>query len=191
MYIVISYNKAMMEVRSKITQKILGYYLLNPKKEHYINELAGVLEVDPGNLFRQLKQLEADGVLVSDSRGREKYYRLNDHYPLLKELKKTFEFKYGIEKLIKDQLIKMKGLDGAYIFGSYAKNSLNRESDIDLLLIGSHSSLEALRKILPIQKSMGREINVVDMSKQEFRSRKKKKDEFLSNVLNNKTIKLV
>jgi len=181
----------MMEIRSKLTQKVLGYYLMNPRKEHYINELAGILQIDPGNLFRQLKRLESENILVADARGREKYYRLNDHYPLLKELKKTFEYKYGIEKLIKDRLSKLKGLEEIYIFGSYAKSSLNRDSDIDLLLIGSHSALAALRKILPIQKSVGREINIVDMTKQEFGLRKKKKDEFIDNVFKGKTIKLI
>jgi len=189
-YVVISYNNIMLEIRSKIAQKILGYYLLNPQKEHYINELAKMLAVDPGNLYRKLKELEEEGILVSDTRGREKYYKINNRYSLLKEVKKSYEFKYGIENLIKEKLAQLKGLEEAYIFGSYAKNSLNSESDVDLLLIGSHSSLEALRKILPIQKSVGREINIIDLTRKEFESRKKKKDEFMENIFSGKTIKL-
>ena len=180
----------MLEFRSKITVKVLGYYFLNPERRQYINELADVLEVDPGNLFRKLKELEQEGVLLSEMVGNQKYFFLNKKYPLLKELEKVFSSKYGVVNLLKEKIKKIKGLKSAFIFGSYAKDSFQQESDIDLLLVGSHSPLEAKRAILPLQKNLGREINIVDMTAREFESRKKKKDEFVKNIFSQKTIKI-
>jgi len=180
----------MIGFRSKITVKILGYYFINPEKKHYINELAVLLEIDPGNLFRKLKELETEGILISETRGNQKYFSLNKNYPLLKEIKKTYEAKYGIVNLLKDRLVKLKNLKEAYIFGSYAQNSLQQESDIDILLIGNHSSLEAKRLILPLQKNIGRQINIVDLAPKEFRRRKKNRDEFVKNIFSQKIIKI-
>ena len=181
----------MLEYRSQITQKVLGYYFLNPERTHYINELANLLSVDPGNLFRKLKELEQEGVLISEARGNQKYFSLNKKYPLLHEVKKIYNAKYGITELLKKKIKKLKGLKSAWIFGSYAKDSFQQESDIDLLLVGSHSSLEAKRLILPLEKDLGREINIVDITEKDFESRKKKKDEFIKNIFSQKTIKIL
>lgn len=180
----------MLEYRSQITQKVLGYYFLNPQRAHYINELADLLRVDPGNLFRKLKELEQEGVLVSEAHGNQKYFSLNKKYPLLHEVKKIYNAKYGVASLLKNKISKLKGLQSAWIFGSYVKNSFQQESDIDLLLVGNHSSLEAKRMILPLEKDLGREISIVDMTKKDFESRKRKKDEFIKNIFSQKTIKI-
>lgn len=177
--------------RSQITIKILRYFLLNPKKRRYVNELADLLEVDPGNLFRKLKELESEGILLSEMEGNQRYFELNKKYPLLRELKHFFRAKYGIEKILKKKLLRLKGLREAYIFGSFARDSLQQESDIDLLLMGSHSSLEAKKLILPIAKEIQREINIVDFSSAEFKKKKKAGDEFLKNIFSRKNIKII
>ena len=78
-----------------------------------------------------------------------------------------------------------------YIFGSYAKGNFSAGSDIDLLLIGNHDIDEAARKINVLEKRWGREINVIDLSRQEFDKRKKNKDFLLLDIFNNKTIKII
>jgi len=181
----------MVKIRSKITLKILDYYFLNPDKKHYINELAEILDLDPGNLFRKLRELEQDGILISESRGNQKHYSLNKNYSLLKEFKKTYQARYGLSNLIKEKLARIKGLKEAYIFGSYASDSLNQESDIDILLVGEHSSIESKKLIIPLQKNIGREINIIDMTKKELNKRKKEGDEFIKNIFSNKVVKLL
>lgn len=180
----------MIKLGSKITIKILGYYFVNPDKKRYINELAAILEIDPGNLFRKLKELEAEGILISEKQGNQKYFKLNKKYPLLKEIKKTYEMKYGLTDRLKKIANGLKGLREAYIFGSYAGDSLQQESDIDILLIGNHSSLAAKRMILPLQNEIKREINIIDLTPKDFNLRRKHKDEFIENIFSNKIIKI-
>jgi len=180
----------MFQFHSKITIKVLGYFFLNPQKNHYVNELANVLDLDVGNLFRKLKELEEEGILYSEKRGNQKYYGLNKNYSLLKETKRMYNAKYGIINILKEKLRKIKKLKEAYIFGSYAKGNFQQGSDIDILLIGDHSSIEAKREILPLEKSIGREINIIDISKEEFKLRKKGKDDFIKNIFSQKTIKI-
>ncbi len=181
----------MFSLGSQITIKVLGYFFMNPAKRHYVNELADLLAVDPGNLSRKLKELAAEGVLAAEEQGNQKYYFLNKGYPLSKEVKKMYEAKYGIIPLLKNELGKIEGLGKAYIFGSFAKNSLQQESDIDLLLVGLHSSLEAKRWLLPIQKNIGRQINVVDMGQKEFERARSGKNAFIENIFSGKIIDLI
>ncbi|PIS32114.1 hypothetical protein COT40_01790 [Candidatus Peregrinibacteria bacterium CG08_land_8_20_14_0_20_41_10] len=180
----------MLGYRSQITVKIFGYYFLNPSKAHYINELADMLNVDVGNLFRKLKELEKEGILVAEQQGNQRYFKLNKNYPLLKELKKTYEIKYGLTRRLSEKIKDLKKLKEAYIFGSYAQNKLQQESDIDILLIGDHSTIEAKRLILPLQKIIKREINIIDLSLKELESRKKNKDAFISTLFSQKIIKI-
>jgi len=184
----------MMGFKSKITNKVLGYYFLNPHKRHYINELAVLLKVDPGNLFRKLKELEAEGVLVSEVAGNQKYFFLNKRYPLLKELKKTFETKYGLVPFLEKRLSHFRyhfpKLKEAYIFGSFAKGALGPESDIDLLLVGDHPSLILKRDILALQHFLKREINLIDITPRELKRKIREKDPFFNRIFNEPIIKL-
>lgn len=180
----------MRQFKSQVEIKVLGYYFLNPQAKHYINELADLLQVDPGNLYRKLKELEREGVLISEKSGNQKYYFLNKKYPLLRELKKTYEAKFGIENLLKNKLSSLKGLQEAYVFGSFAANKLQQESDIDVLLIGTHSSIAAKKLIVPLQNTIKREINIIDMTPDELKKRKKEKDRFIDDIFSKKMIRI-
>lgn len=180
----------MISLRSKITQKVLNYYFLNPKAKKYTNELARLLLLDPKNLDRKLKELEKQGLLKSEFSGKQRYFFLNTKYPLLKEYKKIVLKSFGLEKRLEQLLNKIPAIKQAYLFGSYTKNKLDVSSDIDLLLVGSHSALQAQKIILPLQKEIEREINIVDMTEKEFTKKKKNNDPFIKQALS-KAIKII
>lgn len=181
----------MFNFNSKIANKVLRYFFINQHKKNYINELARILDADTGNLSRKLKEMENEGILSSEFLGEQRYYFINKKYPLLKEVKKIFEFKYGLKDLIANKLKKIKGIKQAYIFGSYAKGNFEPESDIDILIVGNHPVMEATKALLPLQQKIARLINVVDLTEKEFEKRKKEKDEFISNIFDNKIIKIL
>lgn len=181
----------MINLRSKITIKLLDYYFLNKEKANYINELAKILEVDPGNLFRKLKELEKDGLFSSELRGNQRYFFINKKYPFLFEYIKMYESKFGFVGLLKEELKDVKGLSEAYIFGSLAKGNFREASDIDLLIVGSHNYESLLPIISGLEKKMKREINVVDFTNKEFLAKQKKGDEFIKNVFSDKIIKII
>jgi len=182
----------MISLRSKITQKIFDYFLVNPELKRYVNELAGVLGVDPKNLYVKLKELEEkEGFLKSEFQGRERYFYLNKKYPYLKEYRTIFLKTIGIEKTLKETLSHIKGIETAYIFGSYVKNKMDVSSDIDLLIVGNHPMIELQREINKLQKRIGREINIINVSREEFNKKKKKSENFFAKVLERPYIKVI
>jgi len=185
-----NYGEKMISLRSKVAIKLLDYYFLNPDSQHYINELARILELDPKNTETKLKEFEKEGLFKSEFRGKERYFFLAKDNPVLEHYRQIFLKTYGIEKRLKDMLPNIKGLKEAYIFGSYASNKMDSSSDIDILAIGSHSVLELQRLIVKLQKDIGREFNVTNLSLKEFKAKKKNKDPFINSVFKTKTIRL-
>lgn len=181
----------MISFRSKITVKLLNYFFLNPGVRRYINELARLLELDPKNLDRKLKELEKAGLLQSEIRGKERYFFINPKYPLLKQYRQIFLQTHGLEKRLKAIMSGIAGVKEAYIFGSYAVNQMDSGSDLDLLVVGNHSPLDLQRTISVLQKETGREINVINLSPREMIAKRKAKDSFLSNIFKAKVVKLI
>lgn len=181
----------MISLRSKIAVKILNYYFLNPDAGHYINELARILEVDPKNLDRKLKELEREGILRSEFSGKQRYFYLAKNSALVKNYRQVFLSTVGLEEQLSSVLKKISGVKKAYIFGSYAKDKLGAASDIDILVIGHHSILDLQKEINRIQRYSGREINTVNMGEDEFNQKRKNNNQFLKQIFSGKTIKLI
>lgn len=179
----------MINFKAKITQAVLGYFFVNPQAEMYLNEMARKFKVDRGNLARKLAELEKEGILLKNKKGNLSLYTVNRAYPFLRELRRIFLKSFGLENELRRKLKSIKGIKSAIIFGSYAKDKLSAESDIDLLLVGSHKLLDAQSEIIKLQSRLDREINVIDMTEGEFH--RKKNEEFLKNALSGKIIKLI
>ena len=180
----------MITFNSKITQKVLSYLLLNPEEEMYMNEMVNKFSVDRGNLVRKLAEWEKEGILVKNKRGNLSLYKINRQYPLLQEMKKISQKSFGIEQRLGSIFKKTKGIKHAFIFGSYASDKLEAESDIDVLSVGSHKSFDVQREIVKLEKDLGRDINIVDMTEEEFEE-KKKNNEFLKNIFSNNYIQII
>lgn len=181
----------MISLKSIVTRKILDYYFVNPDRSHYINELAGILDLDPKNTHRKLEELEAEGLLKSEYRGKQRYFFLDKKSPITKEYKAILFYSSGWEKSLANDLKKLSGIKRVYLFGSSAKGTMDSRSDIDILIVGAHSVLEAARIVSRWQKNIGREINAIQMSSQEFAAKQRVKNDFIMNVLRGKKIKLI
>jgi predicted nucleotidyltransferase len=178
-------------LKSQITQKLLIYFFLNKTTEKYVNELAKILVVDPKNLDSKLKELTRAGIFKQDRRGKECFYSLNKNFTLLKEYEQIVKKTFGIERQIKNILQNEKNICKAYIFGSYAKNKLGTESDIDLLIIGNQKLLDLQVKFFALQKQIGREINIINMTKAEFERKKQNTNPFIKNIFTRPIIEII
>jgi predicted nucleotidyltransferase len=177
--------------KSKIKQDLLRLFFSHPERRYYIRELARMLNLPPAYIRRELIKMENEGLFKSEFAGKERYFFLNPDYFLYQEVKSIVERTIGIEGSLKKALSRIEGIKEAYIFGSYAKNKLTPDSDIDLFIVGSNNYDKTLAKITSLQEKFGREFNLIDMSEAEFDKKKKHKDELLSNILSGKKIKLL
>lgn len=180
----------MINLRSQITQKVLGYFYLHEDAEMYINEMARRLGLDSGNLTRKLEELESQEILKSQWKGAQRYYSLNKGFSLYQEYKKIIKKTVGFEETLRASLISLPGIRQAVLFGSYAADQMDQKSDIDLLVIGDHDTVELQRIIARMQKSIDREINCISMTGKEYRE-KQKRDPFLKSLKDKARIDLL
>lgn len=180
----------MISLKSEVTKKLLNYLFLNPEQSLYLNEISNNLSLDKRNLVKKIRELEREGFLKSETRGNLKFYRINKDYPLYNEYRQIVLKTVGFEENLKNTLKSLKGIKDTYIYGSYAENKMAPHSDIDLLVIGSHSIGSLQKNLNKLQKQINREINVVNMDESEFNKRIKNKDPFITGILKNKHIKI-
>ncbi|MGB7295875.1 MAG: nucleotidyltransferase domain-containing protein [Candidatus Aminicenantales bacterium] len=181
----------MISLRSEVTRKLLSLFYLNPHETLYVNELSRRLGLDKRNLVKKLHELDRIGILKSERRGNLRLYRVNPEFPLYQEYKKIVLKTIGIEEKLKQIMRDTPGVQGAHIYGSYARDAMSAHSDLDLLVVGNHDIKTLQKKISLLQREINREINSVNMSEAEYRKRAEMKDPFLSGIFQQKTIRLV
>ena len=177
-------------LKTKLRRRLISYTFTHPDHAYYVRELSVLIDADPGNLSRELRRLEEEGVYVSAARGREKFYSLNRSYPLYKELKTIVSKTEGVEASLKDLFRNARGIRIAFIHGSYAQNKESARSDIDLVLAGKYPSGEKLHQLRNIEKRLDREISFTSYSPDEFDIEKNKAGSFLNLVLRRKILLL-
>jgi predicted nucleotidyltransferase len=162
---------------------------LHEDESLYFNEIVRRLDEDKRNLAKKIKEFESLGLLSVESKGPLKIYSANKNFPLYKEYKKIVLRNVGIEAGLKKVLSSINGVKEAFVFGSYAENKMDASSDIDIMVIGEHNTIDLHKVLGQFQKSIDREINVTSMSPKEFRL--KQKDPFISKVSKGKKIVLI
>jgi len=83
-----------------------------------------------------------------------------------------------------------KGVQEAYIYGSYAEDKMDVHSDIDLLVVGNHNMALLQKGLSKLQTEINREINVVNIDGCEFEKKAKDNSSFISEILMQKKIKV-
>jgi predicted nucleotidyltransferase len=177
-------------LNTKLRRKLLAYSFTHPDAQYYVRELAGLIGEDPGNLSRELKRLEDEGLYTAVTRGRIKLYALNKKYPLFKELKKIIFKTEGVEGSLNRIAKGYTGISVAFIYGSYAKHKEGKASDIDLVVVGEFPRGEFTREIRDLESKLNREINFSVYTSEEFEKERNKEGGFLHVVLKDKVIML-
>lgn len=171
--------------------KVLALLMSQPEKEYYLSELGEILGKKPGIFQRGINSLEDQGIVTSRRRGNLRLFSVNREYPLYPEIRRIVEKTAGVEGLLRKMFEGMDDVTVALIYGSYAKDAMRADSDIDLAVVGKGSAeAKLLREIKKAEKSLDREINFTLYTKKEFAERIRKKDAFLKEILSDKYVLL-
>lgn len=175
---------------SKARIAILKVLLLEPGKQLYLRELALKAAVSLRSTQVEVKRLTAAGILECETSGKQTYYRINEHCPIVPELRSVFIKTVGVADIIRNVLLpESASISAAFIYGSFARGEIRAESDIDLFVVGNIT----LRKLTTLLKNVdiSRVINPTVMSAEEFTTRLAEKDHFISNLINSPKLFLI
>lgn len=177
---------------SKLRIKILGWLYTHTDRRYFVRQLTNLIKEDSTNVSRELIRLEKAGIVVSTTEGRQKYYQANSKSPIFNELKSIVRKTFGVADVIREALAPVSGgIKAAFIFGSVARSSDDRKSDIDVMIIGDVTFDEVVSALSPAENTLGREINSVVYPVAEFSKKVNKDHYFVKNVLGKEKIFLI
>jgi len=177
--------------KSKARQAIFRLYFTNPEKRFYLRELERELRIPVSMLRKELISLAKEGLFSSSKQGNLLYYFLNKQYSLYSEIKAIVFKTVGIQGSLSKVLLPLKNIEVAFIYGSYAKSTINAKSDIDLFIIGNPDEDILVEEVNNLERNLNREINYNIYSRSDFEKKKKEKDSFVEDILKNKKIFLI
>ncbi|MEW6026210.1 MAG: nucleotidyltransferase domain-containing protein [Planctomycetota bacterium] len=178
---------------SKARVEVLKIFLLNPDKMFYQRGIASQSNLPIRAVQREVSRLHKMGLLEKSISGNRIYYSVNKDCPIYPDLKSIILKSTGIASLLK-QYISSRHHDDikiAFIYGSYARNKEDINSDIDLAIIGNINGRKVSGLLAGVKNEVKREINYVIYPESEFREKVSAGTHFLTSILKEPKIFLI
>ena len=177
-----NFKKNQMEVlRLLVSQQDRGFFF---------SEIGEAIGKRPGVFQRGINALERDGLVISYKRGNQRVFQINANNPIFIDLKSIVEKTAGAENLLRDVCNNHDDIITALIYGSYARDTMRPDSDIDLLIVATGNKVEnvLIKELAAIEKKIQRTVNYKLYTKPDFQAKKRKDDPFLKEILGQKFI---
>lgn len=171
---------------SKTRAKLLALFFENPDKSFYVREMTRVIDEQINSVRRELLNLVDIGIIKSETFDNKIYYSANSKHPFTRPLIDMFSKKISSTS---DKEIKTSTWDEYcrpvknYLKGLVVTNRLPGQDGIDLLIIGNDKTKKLTRWAEVVEKKLGKPINYVIMSVDDFTYRKNVRDRFIQEVL--------
>lgn len=170
--------------------KALRCLFEHPDKGYGPRELAAETGVDPGNLSRWLRRWADIGLLERRTGIRQTLYAASMS-PALAPLRALLQQDNEVVRVLRERLAELDApVSAAAVFGSTARGEAQAGSDIDLLLVTDASRLQAQAHFKAAGRTLGRAVNVVTFTANQWAEAKRSGDEFVAEVLRNPVITL-
>ena len=168
---------------SKTRAKLLTIFLNNPGKIFYVRELVRMINEQINAVRAELARLEKSGMLHTENRANRKFYGFRKDYIFHTELAAIIAKASGLG----GALIKERNKLGKIKFAALSTGFLRRRAagpaDVDLLVVGNVVLPQLSGLIKKTEGAVGREINYTVMSEDEYSFRKRRRDPFVTSVL--------
>jgi len=170
---------------TKSQQFVIALFFNHPEKSFYTNEILRLSCMGRGTIQRELKNLEAAGVLTVTNIGNQRHYQANPNCPIFNELRGIAIKTFGVVDVLQQVLRPIEDkIKQAFIYGSIAKGTDTANSDIDLLVVSNSLSYSALiEQLSNAEDKLGRPINPTVYKPGEFAKKLNDKNPFLTKVM--------
>lgn len=176
----------MVEKTTNNKLEIINLYRTNYLSQYHVREMAKLLKKNHVTLLPHLKSLENDKIIVSKTIGKNKVYSLNldniltKDYLVIAEKLQTMSYleEVFLIKKISTEIFNLNLPGTVILFGSYAKKTYHKDSDIDIFYLGEERKVAEIKKI---GKTYGKKINVKRSTN--FAAALRKKDALVQEVV--------
>lgn len=151
--------------RSDQQLRLLGVLFAEAEGEIPIGELAKRADVAQATASREVGRLEEHGLVVTRTLGRNKLVRPNWDLPWASALRSILVQTVGVLGRLADALSDVRGVDQAYVFGSWATRYEGEPGppphDVDVVVVGDAALRTVRRACRTVEQDLRIEINPV------------------------------
>lgn len=148
--------------RSESQARILSHLFL-AHGGHSLREIAGATGLPLSTVHREVDRLDEAGIVSTSRVGGARIVSANTSSPVHDELRGLVLKTYGPPEIIARALEPVRGIESAYVFGSWAARAAGSAGgppgDVDVLVVGTPSALEVDEACLRASKPLDREVN--------------------------------
>jgi predicted nucleotidyltransferase/DNA-binding HxlR family transcriptional regulator len=170
-------------VSSRVKAELLRLLFGLRQPEVHLRELGRQSGLSPGTVQQELQRLTRVGLVLARKDGNRVYYRANPDHPVHRDLCSLVLKTDGLAGVLQPTLAGPE-VRLAFVFGSIARGDTGAASDVDLMVIGTVGLRRLATLLSGLADRLGREINPHVMTSEEFAERKKKRDHFVTSLLN-------
>ena len=184
-------------LRSQTQGDLLALLFLNPEREFTIAEVARQIGVSAPGVHHEVTRLYEAGLIADRRDGQSRKIRALQTSVVAKPLFDLLAVTYGPLPVLTKELAHIKGMDRAYIYGSWAARYSGRTgkvpNDIDVLIVGSADLDELDAAALRARSVLLREVDIQRVSTSDWQkavSKSKDASPFLVTLLANPLIEI-
>lgn len=170
---------------TKTQQRVLGLLFGKPDKSFYTNEIVRWADMGRGTIRRELDRLVAAGVITVSYEGNQHHYQANPDSPVYSELLGIVRKTFGVADVLRAALHPFENqIQFGFVYGSIARASDAKSSDIDLMLIGDGLVYgDVMDVLIPLETSLQRTVNPTLYSVAEYKAKLAEGSGFLNRVM--------
>lgn len=169
---------------SRTKSAVLGLLFGRSDERFHVRAIVRAVGVGMGSVQRELKTLEAAGLVERIAEGRQVYYRANARTPVFNELRVLVAKTVGLGSVLRTALEPLaQRIRVAFIYGSGARGELTAGSDVDVLVIGSVAFGDVVEALQDAQTRLGREVNPSVFTAREWVDRLRRRNHLASALM--------
>lgn len=151
-------------LRSEGQARVMTAVFVSATEPRSIAEIARDAEVTTRVALLEVDRLVDAGLVAEQRRGRARLITPDTANPAVAPLAALLEVTFGPEPLIKEALRAVRGVQAAYIFGSWAERRTGAPGpsprDIDVLVVGTTDEDELETAVRPLSRRLGRPVSI-------------------------------
>ena len=160
--------------------KVVKFFLDNPFEEVYLRQLAKKLKLSSFAIKKYADLLIKENFIKEERKANLRYFRANIDNLFFKQLKIAFNIKLilnsGLLDFLKQNLANVSSI---VLFGSMAKGEDDKNSDVDILIIGKEKHLD----LNEFEEKIDKEITLHIFSWSEWNKQAVENKAFYSDVI--------
>jgi predicted nucleotidyltransferase len=170
-------------VGSEARARVFAHFVAHPDWNLHVRALERHIGLASRSLQLELERLERMGLLQREKRARTVIYRRAGS-PLVWQAIGVMVGSFAPMILLSDLLGSVRGVEGVFVFGSFAEGTARDDSDIDVLVFGDKIADEELGEVLnTLHITLDRRLDVKRYDTRNFMRDLRRASSFLPSVL--------